>query len=489
MLPPPAFQLLSVAEMAAADRGAIDAGIAEARLMEAAGAAVAAVARAMLPARARVLVLCGPGNNGGDGYVAARLLVETHEVRLAALGRPRGEGAAAKAAAAWRGPVEPLGDRMGEAQLVIDALFGAGLARPLEGGVAATVRRLNEGRTPVLAVDLPSGVSGDSGEALGGVAVQATRTVTFCRRKSGHLLQPGRSLCGPVTVADIGIPEAVVERLAPKLSEAGGWLLPLLPRRRWNSHKYSFGQVLIRGGSTMTGAGRLAARAALRAGAGLVAVAAPVAALPVYAGAAASLILHPAETSADWEELLRDERRNALLVGPGNGVSPETRHAVEAALATTRATVLDADALGVFAGQSGALGRLIKGPVVLTPHEGEFRRLFPDLRGGKLERARAAAQATGAVVLLKGHDSVIAAPDGRAAINASAPAALAIAGAGDVLAGMVAAFLAQGLPAFESTALAAWLHGKAAEGAGRGLIADDLPERLHRLFARLERPH
>jgi NAD(P)H-hydrate epimerase len=213
-------------------------------------------------------------------------------------------------------------------------------------------------------------------------------------------------------------------------------------------------------------------------------VAAPAAALPVYATAAASLIL----LADDWERLLEDKRRNALLVGPGNGVTPETRHAVEAALATGRATVLDADALGAFAGQAGALRRLIKGPAVLTPHEGEFQRLFPDLRGSKLERARAAAEATGAVVLLKGHDSVIAAPDGRAAINASAPASLAIAGSGDVLAGMVTAFLAQGLPAFEAAALGAWLHGKAAQGAGRGLIADDLPERLHRLLARLESP-
>jgi len=481
---PAAFQLLTVSEMAAADRGAIEAGIPEDRLMAAAGAAVARAAQAMLPARGRVLVLCGPGNNGGDGYVAARLLAQAHEVRVLALGRPRGPGAAAAAAEAWTGPTAPLGDDFGDFDLAIDALFGAGLARPLEGAAAASVRRLNASGRPVLAVDLPSGVAGDSGEALGGLAVRATRSVTFCRLKPGHLLQPGRSLCGPVTLADIGIPDGVVDGVAPQTAQAGGWLLPLLPRRRWDSHKYDFGYVLVRGGATMTGAGRLAARAALRAGAGLVAVAAPAAVLPVYATAAASLIL----LADDWDRLLEDERRRVLVVGPGNGVTPETRHAVEAALATGRATVLDADALGAFAGQAAALAKLVKGPVVLPPHEGEFARLFPDLQGGKLARARAAAAAAGAVVLLKGHDSVIAAPDGRAAINASAPPALAVAGAGDVLAGMVAAFLAQGLPAFEAAALAAWLHGEAAAGAGRGFIADDLPELLPGLFARLESP-
>jgi NAD(P)H-hydrate epimerase len=488
MQPPAPFQLLSVAEMDAADRGAVEAGVPEARLMEAAGAAVASVARTLLPKRGRVRVLCGPGNNGGDGYVAARLLAEAHDVRVETLGRPRGGGAAAAAAEAWRGATAALAEEPREADLVIDALFGAGLARPLDALAAAAVRRLNEARTPVLAVDLPSGVAGDSGEALGGLAVRAAHTVTFCRRKPGHLLQPGRSLCGPVTVADIGIPEPVVEGLAPTLMEAGGWLLPLLPRRRWDSHKYALGYVLIRGGATMTGAGRLAARAALRCGAGLVAVSASAAALPVYATAADSLILLP----EPWESLLQDERRNALLIGPGNGLGKETRQAAEAALATGRATVLDADALGVFAGAADELASRIRGPVVLTPHEGEFGRLFPKLApglaGSKLERARRAAERLGAVVLLKGHDSVIAAPDGRAAINASAPPALAIAGAGDVLSGMVVALLAQGLPAFEAAALAAWLHGLAARGAGRGLIADDLPDRLPALFARLESP-
>jgi NAD(P)H-hydrate epimerase len=269
------------------------------------------------------------------------------------------------------------------------------------------------------------------------------------------------------------------------LVEAGPWLAGLLPARRAASHKYDFGFLLIRGGASMTGAGRLAARAALRSGAGLVGLAAPAASLPVYATAAASLILLPAETPDDWIRLLGDARRNALLVGPGNGATAETRAAVEAALASGRATVLDADAITCFAGEAPALAAQVRGPLVVTPHEGEFRRLFPDLRGDKLARARAAARALHGVVLLKGADTVIAAPDGRAAINASGPPALAVGGSGDVLAGILGGLLAQGLPAFEAAALAAWLHGAAAEGAGRGFIADDLPDRLPAVFARL----
>ncbi len=486
-------ELLTVAEMAAADRAAIAAGIPEARLMEAAGGAVARAALARLPSGGRVLVLCGPGNTGGDGFVAARLLQQAGcAVTLAATQAVQAyRGAAAGAAAAWQGTVEALEPGHGDAggfALVIDALFGAGLARPLEGTVAAVVRRLNAGATPVLAVDVPSGLSGDSGEALGGLAVQAVESVTFCRRKPGHLLLPGRRLCGRVILADIGIPDSVVEELAPKLAETGPWLAKLLPGRRAESHKYDFGFLLIRGGASMTGAGRLAARAALRSGAGLVGLAAPAASLPVYATAAASLILLPAETPDDWIRLLGDARRNALLVGPGNGATAETRAAVEAALATGRATLLDADAITCFAGEAPALAAQVRGPLVLTPHEGEFRRLFPDLAGDKLARARAAARALNGVVLLKGADTVVAAPDGCAAVNASAPPALAVAGSGDVLAGILGGLLAQGLPAFEAAALAAWLHGAAAEGAGRGLIADDLPDRLPAIFARLETP-
>ena len=483
-------EVLTVAQMAAADRAAIAGGLDEVALMEAAAAAVTRRALELLSPGAAVLVLCGPGNNGGDGFAVARQLrARGHAVTLAAT-QPAAayRGAAGVMAGRWEGAVEPLAAKHGERtdDLVVDALFGAGLNRPLEGSAAAVVAALNRRGARVLAVDVPSGVAGDSGEALGDLAAQAIATVTFCRKKPAHLLLPGRALCGEIAVADIGIPDAVVAALAPATCETGPWLAAGLPTRSAASHKYHFGTLLIRGGSSMTGAGRLAARAALRSGAGLVAVAAPASALPVYATAAASLILLPAETPDDWIDLLRDARRNALLVGPGNGATAETRAAAEASLASGRALVLDADAITVFAGEAAVLAAQVRGPLVLTPHEGEFRRLFPELAGDKLARARAAAAALGAVVLLKGADTVVAAPDGRAAINASAPPALAVAGSGDVLAGIIGALLAQGLPAFEAAALGAWLHGEAAQGAGRGFIADDLPERLPALFVRLE---
>lgn len=483
-------EVLTVAEMAAADRAAIAAGVSEFALMEAAGRAVAEAAAAMLPPGGPVLVLCGPGNNGGDGFVAARhLAARGHGVRLAATRAPESYGGAAgRHAALWTGPVERLAPEHGGAGsgLVIDALFGAGLDRPLAGAAGAVVEGLSERRARVLAVDVPSGLLGDSGEAAGGLALPAEATVTFCRKKPAHLLLPGRTLCGRVTVADIGIPDACVAALSPRLSEAGPWLAGFLPQRRAGSHKYDFGYLLIRGGAEMTGAARLSARAALRSGAGLVGLAAPSAVLPVYAGVAASLILLAAEDEAGWRQALADERRNALLVGPGNGRDAATRRAVLDALATGRALVLDADALTAFAGEAGLLAQARRGPLVVTPHEGEFARLFPDLTGGRLQRARAAAERLGGVVLLKGSDTVIAAPDGRAAINGSAPPALAVAGSGDVLAGLVGGLLAQGLPAFEAAALAAWLHGRLAAGAGRGLIADDLPDRLPALYAALE---
>lgn len=485
-----AHEVLTVDEMAAADRAAIAGGVPEAALMEAAGAAVARAAAGMARPGGHVLVLCGPGNNGGDGFVAARHLAEAgYSVTVAAMAeREAYRGAAAQHADLWPGEIEPLVPEFGDAaaDLVIDALFGAGLNRPLDDIPAEVVRCLNAREAKVLAVDVPSGVAGDSGEALEGLAPQCAATVTFCRKKPAHLLWPGRALCGRIQVADIGIADRIVAGLAPKLHETGPWLARGLPRRGPVSHKYDFGFVLIRGGETMTGAARLAARAAQRVGAGLVGVAAPPAALPVYATAAASLLLLPAEGQGAWESLLSDERRNVLLLGPGNGATTATRQAVEAALATGRTVLLDADALTVFAGQVERLAMLRRGPLVLTPHEGEFRRLFPDLAGDKVSRARAAAARTGALVVLKGWDSVVAAPDGRAAVNASATPELAVAGSGDVLAGLIAGLLAQGLQPFEAAALGAWLHGKAGQGVGRGLIADDLPDRLPAVFAELD---
>jgi NAD(P)H-hydrate epimerase len=483
----PALALLTVEEMYRADAAATKLGIAGETLMAHAGAAVAREIQARWLPRPTV-VLCGPGNNGGDGFVAARLLAEAGwPVRLALLGRRDTlDGDAALHAKRWTGKVEALApDVLGGASLVVDALFGAGLARPLEGAALAMVESVSARGLASVAVDIPSGVHGDSGAVLG-AAIKATLTVTFFRRKPGHLLLPGRVLSGEVVVADIGIPDVVLDDIQPRQHEND----PALWRSayRWpepGDHKYSRGHVVVTGGAHMTGAARLAARAAMRVGAGMVTIAAPPEALPIYAMAMPGVLTAAIARRTDFVHLLDDARKRAVLVGPGAGVSDTTRGHALAALATRRPVVLDADALTVFEGDADALASAIRGPCVLTPHEGEFARLF-DTAGDKLARARRAAAATGAVVLLKVADTVVAAPDGRAVISANAPPDLATAGAGDVLAGFALGLLAQGMPPFAAASAAVWLHGAAASSFGPGLIAEDLPDLLPRVLAELK---
>ena len=482
-------ELLSVAEMYRADALTMAGGVPGPVLMEAAGAAVVrAVCERWAPHP--TVVLCGPGNNGGDGFVVARLLLEAGwPVRLALLGsRSALRGDAAVAAGRWSGPVEAADPWLLEGNpLVIDALFGAGLARPLDGMAKAVVEAM-DGRT-VVAVDVPSGVHGDSGQVMG-VAPQAALTVTFFRRKPGHLLLPGRALCGEVLVADIGIPDTVLDSVAPRTLVNG----PDLWRRRYpwprlDAHKYARGHAVVLGGARMTGAARLSARGALRAGAGLVTVACPAESVPIYAAGSPSLIVTEAADEAAFGTLLADPRKNAVLLGPGAGVGAETRARVLAALEAGKACVLDADALTSFAGSPADLLDRLHGRCLLTPHEGEFARIFPDLvaeEGGKLTRARAAAARCGAVVLLKGADTVVAAPDGRAVINANAPPDLATAGSGDVLAGMALGLIAQGMDGFDAACAAVWLHGEAANAIGPGLIAEDLPDALPGVLKRLK---
>jgi hydroxyethylthiazole kinase-like uncharacterized protein yjeF len=479
--------LLAPTQMAAADRAAIAAGVSGPQLMETAGRAVAAVAMERWSPRS-VAVLCGPGNNGGDGFVAARHLAAAGwPVRLGLLGdRARLTGDAAHHAMLWQEAVHPLAPALLDgAELVIDAIFGAGLSRDVDGVARSVIEALAARALPVVAVDVPSGLDGATG-AVRGAAAPAAVTVTFFRKKPGHLLLPGRVLCGELVLADIGIPARVLDAIAPKTHENGPALwLDAYPWPRLDTHKYKRGHALIAGGEIMTGAARLAARAAARIGAGLVTVAAPAAVWPIYAAALTSVIVRPIEHAEDFAELLADARRNAILVGPGAGASAATRHQALAALATTRAVVLDADALTVFAEKPPALFAAINGPCVLTPHDGEFSRLFA-AGGDKLARARAAAALSRAVVLLKGADTVIAAADGRAVINANAPPDLATAGSGDVLAGLIAGLLAQGLDPFRAASAACWLHGDAANDFGPGLVAEDIVERLPPALERLK---
>lgn len=479
--------LLTVGEMAAADRAAVSRGVPSLDLMEAAGAAVARMVQRHHP-KGTVLVLCGPGNNGGDGFVAARLLKEAgRDVTLALYGaRDAVKGDAAAMAQRWSGAVlaaTPL--LVMQADVIVDALFGAGLSRPLDGAALALVDAVNESDAAVVAVDLPSGLHGDDGQPRGAAAVRASRTVTFFRPKPAHLLLPGRLLCGELHVADIGIPAAVIGEIAPQQwrNDPAVWKADL-PHPRVEGHKYQRGHVLLRGGDR-PGAALLAGHAAMRIGAGLATLALPHDAMTLPGGPDA-LMRQRCDGVPDWRSALKDARRNALLLGPGNGMGAATRQMVLDALTTTRPTVLDADALTVFADNPRALFTAIRGPVVLTPHDGEFARLFPDLVTlPKLARTRAAAKMSNAVILLKGADTVIAGSDGRAAINTNAPPDLATAGAGDVLAGFCAGLLAQGMPAFEAACAAVWLHGEAARAGGAGLIADDLPLLVRTPLARL----
>ncbi|MBM3519916.1 MAG: NAD(P)H-hydrate dehydratase [Alphaproteobacteria bacterium] len=465
-------ELLTPAEMGEAERRVVASGVPSLTLMENAGRAVAEEIVRRYGARP-ALVLCGPGNNGGDGFVAARYLSDWGwPVRVALLGERRAiKGDAAVMAGRWPGPIEEK-IAIGPAQLIVDALFGAGLSRDFPAELAASI---NGAGCPVIAVDVPSGLDGATGRPRG-AGIRADVTVTFFRKKPGHLLMPGRALCGAIVLVDIGIPAQVLDGIGSRTFE-NAKPAPHPPDPQ--GHKYGRGHaVIVSGGPLATGASRLAARAALSIGAGLVTLQGEVQALAVHAAHVTAIML----SDRPLAELLTDQRRNAVCLGPAAGVGYGTRQLVLAALASGAATVLDADALTTFAEAPQDLFRAIarnpERPVVLTPHEGEFSRLFNDLPSdadSKLERARKAAQRSGAILVLKGPDTVIAHPDGRARITANAPAWLATAGTGDVLAGFVTGLLAQRIDAFAAASAAVWLHGDRAHGAGpRDFTAESL---------------
>lgn len=491
---PPAqyAEVISVSQMYKADAAAVSAGVAGTTLMENAGQAIFDAIAARWRPRP-VLVLCGPGNNGGDGFVVARLLREAGwPVELALLGDlSRLTGDAAHHAKLWPGKTAPFDAAAVEGRaLIVDAMFGAGLSRALDGRAAMMVRAVNRaveaGTAEVVAVDVPSGISGDSGAVLGELHLRAKLTVTFYRPKVGHLLLPGRAAAGEVVVADIGIPDDVLEKLGVTCFRNGPdiWR-DSFPIKSAEQHKYSSGHALMVGGGEMTGAARLAAKAALRIGAGLVSIAAPRSALQTYALSSASFITLANDSADELENILRDPRKNAVAIGPGFGVTDHLRMLVPTILRRQRATVLDADALSVFAEEPEKLFEAITSSTVLTPHDGEFRQLFPDINGDRLLRARAAAVRSGAVVVLKGSDTVVAAPDGRAVINDNASPYLATAGSGDVLTGLILGLLAQAMPPFDAAASAVWLHGALGTHLGAGLISDDLPDAVPAVLASL----
>lgn len=474
-----------------ADAFAAARGIAGAELMENAGRAVAEAVRGAAEPSG-VLVLAGPGNNGGDGFVAARHLAESsYDVIVGLLGELDAlTGDAAVMAARWTGETRPLHpDLVSGRAVIVDGLFGAGLTRDVAGIAGETIAAANAAPALRVAIDIPSGIDGDAGGEHGAV-FSAFKTVTFFRKKVGHVLVPGRFFSGDVEVADIGIPEAALDEIKSGTGEnAPGFWRDALPALDPMAHKYDRGHVgVVSGPLAATGAARMAAVAALRSGAGLVSVLSPTAAVPAHAAQLTAVMVKPFDDLDGFTELLEDPRLNAVVVGPGNGVTNDTRQYVAAVLKRHAAAVLDADALTVSADAPDTLFAAISGPTVLTPHSGEFARLFPDieLTSGKHRAARMAAERAGAVVVLKGPDTVVAAPDGRALINSHAPPTLATAGSGDVLAGIIAGLMGQGMPPFEAAGAAVWLHGEAAYRFGPGLIAEDLIDRLPAALESLE---
>jgi hydroxyethylthiazole kinase-like uncharacterized protein yjeF len=491
------MEILTNTEMMRADQLTIADGTDGYTLMQRAGQAVADAAFDLADGGA-ILIIAGRGNNGGDGFVAATALAARGcDVSIMLLcQRETLKGDAANAARDWTGPVLACdANALGDPALIVDALFGAGLDRPVKGDPRALINAMNANGAPILSVDLPSGINGTTGQVMG-AAVTATETITFFRKKPAHLLLPGRAHCGHVRVADIGMSAQVLDEIGVRTFENSSDLWhATFPVPALDGHKYARGHaVIVSGGAAMTGAARLSARGALRGGAGLVTVATPREALGIHAAALTAVMVRPVDTVIEFAEMLADRRFNACVVGPSCGVGARTRDFALTAIGVERGVVLDADALTSFADDPASLFAAIKADVgnrvILTPHEGEFRRLFSDLADNaetlsKLERARLAAERAGAVVVLKGADTVVAAPDGRAAIAANARPWLATAGSGDVLAGIIGAMLAQGVSVFEAAAIGVWMHGEASAEAGPGLIAEDLPEVLPAVFRRL----
>jgi hydroxyethylthiazole kinase-like uncharacterized protein yjeF len=475
-------EILTCAETAAADRAAIEAGTPGTVLMDRAGKAVAAAIVERFPRRP-VVVLCGPGNNGGDGYVAARELRELGwSVRVEALAPPSTDDAR-DAASKWTGETSPIGGAFEPGVLYIDGLFGAGLSRPLEGAALELARSAADAAGQIVAIDVPSGLSGDTGRPLGGLSFHAALTVTFHRRKIAHALEPGRSLCGEVVVADIGLGAAGTQ-LYENGPELWGAKFP------WpgpQSHKHARGRLVVVSGEVWkTGAARLAARGGLRIGAGLVTVLSPPAALPENAAQLEAIMLRPFEIDLELEAAAANA--DAAVIGPGAGVGASTRANLLALVRTGAALVVDADALTTFQDRPGDLFNALDHDDVLTPHPGEFERLFPGLlkkSPHRIAAAREAANEADSVVLLKGPDTVIAAPDGRTAVNVNGSPWLATAGSGDVLAGFIAGLLAQGMDSFEAACAGAWIHCECATAHGPGLIAEDLPGLAPAVLARL----
>ncbi len=464
------YRLITTAQMYAADQLTIASGISERQLINNAAAAVCAEITAHYE-KCSVLVLVGPGNNGADGLKTVELLQD-----------------AGWSVTVWKFDEDSKLPELKDTALIIDALFGAGLSKPLRGNLLALVNRINTATCAVVSIDIPTGIDGNTGQARP-IAVKADRTVTFFRQKPGHMLYPGRAHCGQIICRDIDIAAKALNKIAapylyenaPRLWQDG------FPKRRYDSHKYKHGHVLcVSGGMRNTGAVRLAAKGALRIGAGLVSITAPGSALMIHAAHLTEIMLEKADNGNDLAALVEDIRKNVILIGPGLGLTERGRDMVEAALSSKAALVLDADALTLYKNEPEFLFARIKNrnaPVILTPHAGEFTRLFAHTKNNsKIDASKQAAKISGAIIVYKGADTIITAPDGTCVLNTNASPHLATAGSGDVLAGMIAGLLAQNMPPLKSACAGVWLHGAAGRHLGPGLIAGDIPNALPKLL-------
>jgi len=489
------LELLTTEEMMRAEKLAMESGTSSLILMENAGNGVAEDVVKRFARGTKVVVLCGPGRNGGDGFVAARRLRERgYHIRLALLGdKNKLPAESQEMAKRWDEAIEPMTpDCLDGAQLIVDAIFGSGLRDDISDIPAQMIEDVTKRNLPVVAVDIPTGIDSTSGQVRG-TAFKAVSTVSFYRRKTGQVLYPGRLYCGSVTTVDIGIPASVMKEVGPRaFSDQPELWLKYYPQLKLTGHKYDRGHaVAVSGEMERTGAARLGARAALRMGAGLVSLASSKSAFYINAAQVTSVMVDAYDGPEGLAELVSDPRITAVMIGPGAGVSVETQENVIAVLGNHAATVIDADGLTAFEDDPSVLFDQIKyreQPVILTPHEGEFARIFPDLmeEPSKLERARTAAEISGAVIVLKGPDTVIAAPNGVAGLVENAPPWLATAGSGDVLAGIITGLLAQGMDALDAAMAGVWIHGETAREIGPGMIAEDMSDTLPTVIRRLD---
>lgn len=477
------FEILSAAEMKKADAAAIAAGTPAHALVSAAAAGLAGAIENFMPP-CRVLFLCGAGHNGSDGFVAAQMLSkkEGWQVRVACLVKKNElKGDAAEAAAAWEGATENLNSNLPvhQTDLIVDAVFGTGFSGSLPPEMVILFDKIRAKNIPVIAADIPSGIDATSGAIAEGT-LKADLTVVFCRKKIAHVLAATRAYLGALQLSAIPVDDAHVAALGTSVFENHPALwLPNFPFPSAETHKYARGHVTVYGGPVRTGAACLAAHAAQVAGAGVVSIACAAEQKTIYSLYRASLMVDVWGSEEDFKSLLRDERANVTVIGPGGGRSGAEAERLRAATLNAlsmagKTLVLDGDVFSVFKNDADTLFRHLSKHHILTPHEGECTRLFGEIKGSKVERARAAARKAGAIVVLKGFDTVVAAPDGTTVVNTNGTPILATAGSGDVLAGLVAGFAAQGMPSFMAALAAVWLQADAARLYGPGLTAEEI---------------